>query len=70
MKGKAEGKAEGIAEGKEELLWRQIRSKFPTVPEDFQKRLLGLSESTIDAMGIELLRVNDWTELEKFFPEN
>jgi len=65
--GIAEGKAEGIAEGKEELLWRQIRSKFPTVPENFQKKLLELSEATIDEMGVELLWANDWTELEKFF---
>ncbi len=50
--GEISGKAKGIEAGKADLLLRQLRRRFGTLPESAQARVLGASED----------QLNEWAE--------
>lgn len=58
---------EGREEGKSELLIKQLIKKFKIVPEEYKKKLITLSQDTIEVIGTEIFDMESIEDLKKYF---
>ncbi|HPR97644.1 MAG TPA: Rpn family recombination-promoting nuclease/putative transposase [Thermotogota bacterium] len=57
---------DGRSEGKEELLWRQLRKKFPTLDKSYYERLKKLNSDQLDIFSLDLLDISKLSELDRY----
>ena len=62
-----DGVEEGIEKGKADLLIKLLIKKFKTVPDEYKKKLMTLSQDTIEVIGTEIFDMNSIDELKKYF---
>ena len=65
--GMEEGMEKGIEKGKTDLLIKQLIKKFKIVPDDYKKKLMTLSQDTIEVIGTEIFDMESIEELKKYF---
>ena len=64
--GRAEGKIEGREEGKAELLLKQLKRKLKDISEDYEEKIMNLSEDKIDEIGLDIFDLECIDDLEKY----
>lgn len=62
-----EGIEKGIEKGKTDLLIRQLIKKFKIVPDEYKKKLMTLSQDTIEVIGTEIFDMESIEDLKKYF---
>jgi len=62
-----DGMEEGIEKGKADLLIKLLIKKFKIVPDEYKKKLMTLSQDTIEVIGTEIFDMNSIDELKKYF---
>ena len=71
LEGKIEGRIEGIAEGREEgkaeLVLKQLKRKFKTIPKEYKEKIEHLPENKIEQIGLDIFELENVTDLEKYF---
>ena len=60
------GEKRGERKGKNELLWQQIKKKFPELDESYYEKIKALDEEKIEAISLALLDMTDSKELEQY----
>lgn len=65
--GMEEGMEKGMEKGKTDLLIRQLIKKFKMVPDEYKKKLITLSQDTIEIIGTEIFDMESIEELKKYF---
>ena len=58
---------DGMEEGKADLLIKLLIKKFKIVPDEYKKKLMTLSQDTIEVIGTEIFDMNSIDELKKYF---
>lgn len=66
-KGREEGIEKGMEKGKADLLIKQLIKKFKIVPDEYKKKLMTLSQDTIEVIGTEIFDIESIEELKKYF---
>ena len=64
--GEKRGEKRGERKGKNELLWQQIKKKFPELDESYYEKIKALDEEKIEAISLALLDMTDSKELEQY----
>lgn len=62
-----EGIEKGIEKGKADLLIKLLIKKFKTVPDEYKKKIMTLSQDTIEVIGTEIFDMNSIDELKRYF---
>ena len=65
--GMEEGIEKGIEKGKADLLIILLIKKFKIVPDEYKKKLMILSQDTIEVISTEIFDMNSIDELKKYF---
>jgi len=65
--GMEEGIEKGIEKGKADLLIKLLIKKFKIVPDEYKKKIMTLSQDTIEVIGTEIFDMNSIDELKKYF---
>lgn len=64
--GLEKGREEGLEKGKEMLI-KQLIKKFKIVPDEYKKKLMTLSQDTIEVIGTEIFDMESIEDLKKYF---
>jgi predicted transposase YdaD len=67
--GEARGRAEGKAEGKAELIIKLLKKKFAAVPEEYIEKIKKQDNDALEAIGDNILNMQDINELDKYLKE-
>lgn len=69
--GLGQGLKEGIAQGKNlgkaELLIKQLRKKFKSLPKNYEDKIITLPENILEIIAKEIFDIDAVEDLEKFF---
>ena len=66
-KGMEKGMEKGISQGKIELIARQLKKKFKTLPKSYQEKLSQATEETVDKIAEDIFDIEDLKDLDKYF---
>lgn len=66
-KGIEQGLAQGKNLGKAELLIKQLRKKFKSLPKDYEDKIITLPENILEIIAEEIFDIDNVEDLEKYF---